>query len=184
MYQISSTKKLLLPILVFMVYQISCPLFMGYLVADKFGFVFSFGIYIDGIYIPERLTYVLAESQLFAFGLYLLLFTYHCGHQQYNPIYPWNSGEPSEQYSNSVCKDDIHSNALCIRLPKICSSTYLLIITVIYISLQLGSNFIFVWLSYGFVASLLSPGLVIPVCVACILYIYCPQPNHVKHCIQ
>ncbi|CAH8515601.1 unnamed protein product [Schistosoma bovis] len=184
MYQISSTKKLLLPILVFMVYQISCPLFMGYLVADKFGFVFSFGIYIDGIYIPERLTYVLAESQLFAFGLYLLLFTYHCGHQQYNPIYPLNSGEPSEQYSNSVCEDDIHSNALCIRLPKICSSPYLIIITVIYISLQLGSNFIFVWLSYGFVASLLSPGLVIPVCVACILYIYCPRPNHVKRCIQ
>ncbi|VDO88082.1 unnamed protein product [Schistosoma margrebowiei] len=157
---------------------------MGYLVADKFGFVFSFGIYIDGIYIPERLTYVLAESQLFAFGLYLLFFTYYCGHQQYDPIYPLSSGEPLEQYSNSVYKDDIHSNALCIRLPKICSSPSLLIITVIYLSLQLGSNFIFVWLSYGFVASFLSPGLVISVCVACILYIYCPRPNHVKHCIQ
>ncbi|CAH8525885.1 unnamed protein product [Schistosoma rodhaini] len=184
MYLISSIKKLLLPILVFMVYQISCPLFMGYLVADKFGIVFSFGIYIDGIYIPERLTYLLAEVQLLGFGLYLLFLTYHCGHRQYDSIYPLNNGEASEKYSNSVYKDDIHSNTLQIRLPKLCSSPSLLIITVIYVSIQLAFNFIFVCLSYGFVVGLLSPGLVIPTCVACILYIYCPRPNHVKYCIQ
>lgn len=61
---------------------------MGYLVADKFGFVFSFGIYIDGIYIPERLTYVLAESQvnnIYINSLYLLCLLFSLNPISYKP---------------------------------------------------------------------------------------------------
>ncbi|KAH8862043.1 Transmembrane protein 62 [Schistosoma japonicum] len=186
MYQISSTKKLVYPVLIFMVYHISCPLFMGFLVADKFGFFFSFGIYIDGIFLPEKLSYVLASAQLLGFGLYLSAFAVHCGKRQCDSMYVLNveSVEGSSNTTLHFNKDEIHSNAVYAHLSETPFSPCMLIALVIHIVYQFVGTIIFVWIPYGFITVLLSPGCVMPVCVACILFYNCPRPDHVKNCVQ
>ncbi|CAH8523399.1 unnamed protein product [Heterobilharzia americana] len=186
MYRLSSTNRILFVVLIYMLYSISCPIFMGYLVDDEFGYVFCYGIYINGIYLPEQLTYVLAAAQLLLLFIFLLSFSIHCGKRQFDPITSLDKEQITQYSDNSLRTSNrggIRFSRFHIQI-KSNSSRCILIALVVHTFSQLVAALIFIWFPYGFIAFLLSPGCILPIIVSWLLFIFCPQPDHVKHSAQ
>ncbi|CAH8841243.1 unnamed protein product [Trichobilharzia szidati] len=183
MYRVSSSNRLLSAILIYMLYHISCPMFMGYLVADKFGFVFPYGVFVDGVYLPEKLTYAFASCQLILFSLLLISFYMHCGIRQSDSLVSLDKDSVTEYSTSKKSTLHRHANRLCNQM-KNGYSRCIFITVILYTIFLLICNFILVWLPYGFLTVILNPGCILPIVIAWFMYIFCPQPDHVKYYTQ
>ncbi|KAL5103511.1 Transmembrane protein 62 [Taenia crassiceps] len=59
----------------YLVYVLFGPIFMGYLLDDSFGYVFTFGVFVYNTFVPESTTYLveIIQQLLFTYPLLLLL---------------------------------------------------------------------------------------------------------------
>ncbi|CAL8074384.1 unnamed protein product [Calicophoron daubneyi] len=155
----ATCKPIFWPLVIYLVYEACGPIFAGYLISGHFGVVFSFGIYIDGHFLPETLTYLYEFIQLTIFFLFSL-----CYHFSY-------AGKPSVLKRNNSPdtlngqSSDTPNSLLTVseKQPKVTCSILSIPVTVfIHACAFTLFQFIFmvitVGIPYGLWAILIAPG--------------------------
>ncbi|CAL8074381.1 unnamed protein product [Calicophoron daubneyi] len=160
-YKLAKSDGTFWPMLLFLIYMICGPTFMGYLSGGRFGAVFSFGICIGNRLILDTFTY------LFEFYQFLILFVgglcfqfCYAGRRSRVPAQP-----PMKK--NSTCSSDTLSmNEIpgCIFSIVVGTSTAL-IHWRLYAILQFFFNLFAIAVPYGLLAFILAPGRWLPIYV-------------------
>ncbi|KAA3678033.1 uncharacterized protein DEA37_0001085, partial [Paragonimus westermani] len=156
-YRLSNCDNLMYPIACYLIYVVTGPIFMGYLVQSHFGMVFSFGVYIAGTFVTESLTYFYELIQLLIVVPVLLGLIWHLGYSNT----PHRTPASSE---HSVGSDNYRARCCSPRILHIPISLFLIcsVFTVLQIRLCLFS----VCYPYGIHALFLSPGRIGPLVLA------------------
>ncbi|KAM3181447.1 hypothetical protein ACTXT7_014366 [Hymenolepis weldensis] len=146
--EVASSDVLFISLVSYLLYLIFGPIFMGYLLEESFGFVFTFGVYIHNTYLREGTTYLaeIIQQLIFTYPLIILLILRMRGRRS--------------------CQ----RTCFCCRF---CSRSWLESLgIVLLIGLQLAFSILEVLLPYGWVAFILSPGRLWLIALALGLFIY------------
>ncbi|TPP67078.1 Transmembrane protein 62 [Fasciola gigantica] len=138
LYRFSHETALVGPVLVFLLYELVGPIFLGFLIPGHFGALFSFGIVIAGTFVREGLTYFCELLQLWVFFLFVIVIGIRSFAQQ-QPI--------SRRHTCAVPTD-------------------LFTCTIIFTTFQFILILTTICLPYGFSAVCLSPGRLMPLAVS------------------
>ncbi|KAL5968673.1 Transmembrane protein 62 [Taenia solium] len=139
----------------YLVYILFGPIFMGYLLDDSFGYVFTFGIFVYNTFVPESTTYLveIIQQLLFTYPLLLLLMQrMRTSHESYRP----------------------GCFFLCCSSRKHCDVPLMCLLT----ALQMTFVVLVVLLPYGWTAFCLSPGRLWLLGLAWPLFIYTGSRGH------
>ncbi|VDM32239.1 unnamed protein product [Hydatigera taeniaeformis] len=73
--EVANCKVAFVGLTFYLVYILFGPIFMGYLLDDSFGYVFTFGVFVHNTFIPESTTYMveIIQQLIFTYPLLLLL---------------------------------------------------------------------------------------------------------------
>ncbi|VUZ48506.1 unnamed protein product [Hymenolepis diminuta] len=146
--EVASSDVLFISLISYLLYLIFGPIFMGYLLEESFGFVFTFGVYIHNTYLREGTTYLseIIQQLIFTYPLIILLILRMRGRRS--------------------CQ----RTCFCCRFfSKSCLESLGIVLLIV---LQLAFSILEVLLPYGWMAFILSPGRLWLVVLALSLFIY------------
>ncbi|KAF7231891.1 hypothetical protein EG68_09020 [Paragonimus skrjabini miyazakii] len=156
-YRLSNCDNLMYAVAFYLVYVVSGPIFMGYLVQSHFGVVFSFGVYIAGAFVAESLTYFHEVIQLLIFIPVLLGLIWHLGYTHTIHQTPASSEHSAKTFTYRAHCRSLRIFHIPISLFFVCS-----VFTVLQIRLCLFT----IYYPYGVHALFLSPGRIGPLVLA------------------
>nr|CDS15018.1 transmembrane protein 62 [Echinococcus granulosus] len=139
----------------YLVYILFGPIFMGYLLDDSFGYVFTFGVFVYNTFIPEGTTYLveIIQQLLFTYPLLLLLIQRMRASRKLHCL----------GYFFHYCLSQKHCDLLLMCLLT---------------TLQVAFVVLVVLLPYGWTAFCLSPGRLWLLGLAWPLFIYTGRRDH------
>lgn len=134
------------PIVLYPVYLVFGPWSIGYIVEDYIGVIFSWGIFVDGAFLPGSFTYAYGFIQLITFQIPLTLILIHAVNVRFSQL----SLKTDRKFSIA--------GTICTHFP------FCIVFTI-----QLIMAYLF-WLAYGTLAFILGPLRTWSVVLAAVLY--------------
>ncbi|XP_077286400.1 transmembrane protein 62-like [Arctopsyche grandis] len=133
LWLVSNIDSIFYPLIIYEVYLIIGPWFVGEVLEGHIGAIFSWGIIVNGEFIPGLFTYVYGFIQLFLCQIPLTLVLANCADERF-----------CEHHMNKISR-----SSLCFKMLK--QIPFILIITV-----QMVLAYFF-WLAYGYMALFIGP---------------------------